>query len=90
MPVILKDKKAYARILHDIREQLPKSALDAKVQGNTLRIMPTSADSFLFVQNYLQQRNIFHTFTLPDEKELKIVIEGVPYTTPTAIYRLYK
>lgn len=82
--IILKDNKAYVRILRDILEQLPKTALKVKGQDNTLKILPTGADSFLLIRSYLTERNIFfHTFTLPDESELKVELEGVPYTTLT-------
>lgn len=83
-PIILQDNEAYARILRDIWDQLQKTALEAKVQGNNVKIIPTSSDSFRFIQSYLQQRNtFFHTFAVPDERELKVVLEGVPYATPT-------
>lgn len=33
---------------------------------------------------FTEQRRLFHTFALPDERELKIVIAGIPHSTDPA------
>lgn len=58
--------------------------LEVSCRGNNFRILPKTIDAFRRIQATLLQEKInFHTFALPSEKEVKVVLKGIPYTTPT-------
>ena len=67
----------------------PSGTLTASAQGDSsIRLNPTTVESFRIAQTFLTDAGIpYHTFALPEEKELKVQIIGIPAdTTPEFIY----
>lgn len=72
----------FLNILKDLMHQLPRDAGEAESQGQSLRIQLKSVPHYRIVQKYLSEKHIpFHTFSLSEEREVKIVIEGIPYSS---------
>lgn len=60
---------------------------EAKIQGNTVRTLPSSADNYQFIQRYLSQLQIsFNTLpslrSVKSELLLRYAEETPPHTTP--------
>lgn len=58
----------------------PSENISAKLSGqNKIAVQTNSPDTFRFVQRTLKANQIpFHTFSLPEDRTLKIVIKGIP------------
>ena len=83
-PIIIPDNRNYTQLLANLRSALPSTSVEAKCSGKSLKLVVKSIVDFRAVQHFLSARNIsFHTFALPEEREVKIVIQGIPYHTPS-------
>lgn len=49
----------------------------------SMRILPDNEEDYRVIQSYLQSKGVaFHTYQLPKDKEVKVVIRGVPFHIP--------
>ena len=77
-PIVIPDN--CSQILSAIRSALSSTPVEAKCSGNSLKLVVKSTTDFRVVQNYLRARKIsFHTFAPPEEREVKVVFQGIPY-----------
>ena len=80
--IIIPDNRNYTQLLANLRSALPSTSVEAKCSGKSLKLGVKSIVDFRAVQHFLSARNIsFHTFALPEEREVKIVIQGIPHHT---------
>ena len=86
-PIVIPDNRNYREILRSLQNLLPSAKLEARCQGASLRIAATTVPDFRSVQQFLTDRKIsFHTFALPSEREIKVVLSGLPsWTAPDTI-----
>lgn len=82
-PILLDAPKNWQDISKKLN-QATAGNLEVSCRGNNFRILPKTIDAFRRIQaTLLHEKIAFHTFTLPSEKEVKVVLKGIPYTTPT-------
>lgn len=81
--IILQNSRNYTTIVHDLKHLLPKATLEANFQHNFLHTPEKFRISQELTKSYLtKNKHHFHTFALPEEREVKLVLEGVPHSTP--------
>ncbi|GFU99728.1 hypothetical protein TNCV_1810921 [Trichonephila clavipes] len=57
--------------------------LEAKIIGTKFRIYPQTAYAYHLIRKYVNENNLeSFTYILPEEKELRLVIRGLPLTCP--------
>ena len=88
-PDVIKRLEAFQSITPVSYTHLDVYKRQASAQGDSsIRLNPTTVESFRIAQKFLSDAGIpYHTFALPEEKELKVQIIGIPAdTTPEFIY----
>ena len=72
----------YTQLLANLRSALPSTSVEVKCSGKSLKLGVKTIVDFRAAQHFLSARNIsLHTSALPEEREVKIVIQGIPYHT---------
>ena len=62
---------------------IPSGVIEVKSQGAAILLLPKSVQDFLACQDFLTEDGMaFHTFPLPEEKEVKIMMAEIPHVTP--------
>ena len=77
-PIILKGS-AWRKVAGKLMTLIPDDSIDAKAFGpDSIKLQCFDTNQFRIVQNFLTTKNTeYHTFSLPDERTLKIVIKGL-------------
>lgn len=77
-PIIIASHKGWQSLLQELGVPY-----EAKFVGSNLHVKVTTIDNFRSLQRMLRQKGVaFHTYTPPAERELKVVLRGLPYDTP--------
>lgn len=81
-PIAVPQCRDWVQLLRKLQTSIPSGLVDAKSQGHSIRIFSKSVEDFRFIQRTLTTWQIaFHTFPLPEEREIKVVVSGVPADT---------
>jgi len=77
-PIILKGS-AWRIVAGKLMTLIPEDSMDAKVFGpDSIKLQCFDINQFRIVQKFLTSKNTeYHTFSLPEERTLKIVIKGL-------------
>lgn len=68
--------------LRDLHTVLTSGVTEAKSQISSICLLPKSVQDFWVCQKFFADfGHAFHTFLLPEERELKIVVSGIPHDT---------
>ena len=87
-PIVIPDNRNYTQLLRSISLALPSVKVEARCQGASLKLATATIPDFRSVQSFLTERKIsFHTFALPSEREIKVVLSGIPSFTDTDAIR---
>ena len=87
-PIVIPDNRNYSDLLRSISRALPSVKVEARCQGASLKLATATIPDFRSVQSFLTERKIsFHTFALPSEREIKVVLSGIPSFTETDAIR---
>ncbi|GIY32555.1 nucleic-acid-binding protein from transposon X-element [Caerostris darwini] len=86
IPPIVVDKVNNDKKLMDELNALTNEKVTARVVGDKLKIFPQSVKAHRLIRSEITDRRKLqaHTFLLPQDKQLKIVIRGLPHDYPTA------
>lgn len=78
-PPIIVDLPYWHITAKTLMPQFPAHQVTAKLTNNVVHLITYEPDSFRAVQSKLSENDIpFHTFTLPTERTLKVVLRGIP------------
>lgn len=84
-PIILRDKSKWLVVLDHLRLNNIQIPPARNVTEGIQFIVPTP-DNFRSVTLFLQQSNIpFHTFQLPEDRSLKVMLRGIPEEIPSEL-----
>ncbi|GIX84211.1 RNA-directed DNA polymerase from mobile element jockey [Caerostris darwini] len=83
-PIIVDDPVNGKQLLEDLNH-LTNEAVTGRVIGNKLKIFPPSAEAHRVIRREISDERKLksHTYLLPQEKQLKVVIRGLPNDFPT-------
>ncbi|GIY07290.1 RNA-directed DNA polymerase from mobile element jockey [Caerostris darwini] len=83
-PIIVDDPVNGKQLLEDLNH-LTNEAVTGRVIGNKLKIFPPSAEAHRAIRREISDERKLksHTYLLPQEKQLKVVIRGIPNDFPT-------
>ncbi|GIY17287.1 uncharacterized protein CDAR_197331 [Caerostris darwini] len=83
-PIIVDDPVNGKQLLEDLNH-LTNEAVTGRVIGNKLKIFPPSAEAHRAIRREISDERKLksHTYLLPQEKQLKVVIRGLPNDFPT-------
>ncbi|KFM83437.1 Nucleic-acid-binding protein from transposon X-element, partial [Stegodyphus mimosarum] len=80
-PIIIDDVPKPNEFIENLRKQTEKD-ITGQIKGNKLHIFTPDPDSHRYVRKVITETDLkAHTYQLPDEKVLKIVIRGLSITT---------
>ncbi|KAJ8975573.1 hypothetical protein NQ317_018105 [Molorchus minor] len=81
-PVILRSKDHWTWLSRTLREKKVQYT-SAKLVTDGIRIFPASTTDYRQITKILAEAKVgFHTYSLPEEKQLRIVIRGLPEDLP--------
>ncbi|GIY86504.1 nucleic-acid-binding protein from transposon X-element [Caerostris extrusa] len=85
IPPIVVDKVNNGKNLMDELNVLTNGKVTARVVTDKLKIFPPSAEAHRLIRSEITDKRKLqtHTFLLPQDKQLKIVIRGLPHDYPT-------
>ncbi|GIX74343.1 hypothetical protein CDAR_182461, partial [Caerostris darwini] len=85
IPPIVVDKVNDGKKLMGELNALTNEKVSARVVGDKLKIFPPSAEAHRLIRSEITDNRKLqaHTFLLPQDKQLKIVIRGLPHDYPT-------
>ncbi|XP_045466746.1 uncharacterized protein LOC123675431 [Harmonia axyridis] len=79
-PIILRTKKNWSQIIRFLKE-CGINILRSQNIKNGVRIQPAGADDYRRITKIFDQKDLpYHSFSLPEEKVLKVVLRGIPET----------
>lgn len=79
IPPIILDIDQWKSSASKIMAKFTKHELIAKFTNNSLHLLATNSDTFREAQRTLSDLQItFHTFSLPSERQLKVLLRGIP------------
>ncbi|GIY40888.1 hypothetical protein CDAR_378451 [Caerostris darwini] len=83
-PIIVDDPVNGKQLLEDLNH-LTNEAVTGRVIGNKMKIFPPSAEAHRAIRREISDERKLksHTYLLPQEKQLKVVIRGLPNDFPT-------
>ena len=82
-PIVVPQCSDWHTLLRELKQVVPSGRIEAKSQGSSIRLLPKSIQDFRACQKFLADSGrAFHTVSLPEERELKIVVSGIPDDTP--------
>ncbi|GIY51787.1 uncharacterized protein CDAR_55441 [Caerostris darwini] len=83
-PIIVDDPVNGKQLLEDLNH-LTNEVVTGRVIGNKLKIFPPSAEAHRAIRREISDERKLksHTYLLPQEKQLKVVIRGLPNDFPT-------
>ncbi|GIY43565.1 uncharacterized protein CDAR_270711 [Caerostris darwini] len=86
IPPIVVDKVNDGKKRMDELNDLTNKKVTARVVGDNLKIFPPSVEAQRFIRSEITNKRKLqaHTFLIPKDKQLKIVIRGLPNDYPTA------
>lgn len=81
-PVVIPDNWNYAKLLQYLCNALYLVKIEAKYPGSLLKILVSTFSDFRTIQDLLTKEQVsFQTFALPQEREIKVVLSGIPSHT---------
>ncbi|GBO33269.1 Nucleic-acid-binding protein from transposon X-element [Araneus ventricosus] len=79
IPPIIVDQATNTKALLNELNQLTGTPITGRCMGGKLKIFPTTAEAHRAIRRYVDQNKLkAHTYELPEEKQMKIVIRGLP------------
>lgn len=82
-PIVLRDPAAWLDLSKTFNEKRI-NFLTAESTQDGVRIRPTTVDDFRKIVHIMDEQQLpYHTYQLPEEKQLHIVLRGIPTCIPT-------
>ncbi|GBO11653.1 hypothetical protein AVEN_112777-1 [Araneus ventricosus] len=79
IPPIIVDQATNTKALLNDLNQLIGTPITGRCMGGKLKVFPTTAEAHRAIRRYVDQNKLkAHTYEFPQEKQMKIVIRGLP------------
>ncbi|GFU44078.1 hypothetical protein NPIL_588701 [Nephila pilipes] len=81
-PITIDNIRNGATLLKALQD-LTKVKLIAKLTGTNLKILPQTTHAYHIIRRYIDEQNLqAHTYMLPEDKKIRVVIRGMPIDMP--------
>lgn len=78
-PIIIEKVRNSQELMKAINKEIPETNIHAQMKGSDLKVFPPTIEAHRKIQTFINANNLgSHTYELPDEREMKVVIRGLP------------